>query len=77
MSVDRDREAGEETEVDPDSVGQLSLSFCRVRGAGTSGGGVSRARERARYLPALLSTGAGEECTEDEGIFGMKLTKLR
>ena len=58
MSVDRDREAGGETEVEPDSVGQLSLSSRRARGAGTGGGGVSRARERARCPPALLS-GAG------------------
>ena len=68
LSVDRDREAGGETEVEPDSVGQLSLSSRRARGAGT-GGAVSRARERARYLPALLS-GPGGECTEDEGISG-------
>ena len=69
LSVDRDREAGGETEVEPDSVGQLSLSSRRARGAGTGGGGVSRARERARYLPALLSAPGGE-CTEDEGISG-------
>ena len=76
LSVDRDRQAGEETEVDPDSVGQLSLSSRRVRGAGTGGGGVSRARERARNHPALLSAGAGEECTEDEGISGAGVAEV-
>ena len=66
LSVDRDHEAGGETEVEPDSVRQLSLSSRHARGAGTARG-VSRARERARYL---LSAGAGGECTEDEGISG-------
>jgi hypothetical protein len=33
---------------------------------------VSRARERARNLPALLfAVTGGEECTEDEGISGV------
>jgi len=70
LSTERDREAGGETEVEPDSVGQLSLSSRRVRGAGTGGGGASNARERARYLSTLLSGGGGGgggACTDDEG----------
>jgi len=66
LSVDRDREAGGETEVEPDSVGQLSLSSRRARGTGA--GGASNARERSRYLSALLS--GGGTCTEDEGTPG-------
>ncbi|KAF8340226.1 hypothetical protein F5887DRAFT_1077023 [Amanita rubescens] len=70
LSTERDREAGGETEVEPDSVGQLSLSSRRVRGTGTGGGGASNARERARYLSTLLSggVGGGGVCTDDEGM---------
>ena len=41
-------------EVEPDSVGQLTLSSQHARGAGAGEGGAPSARERARYLPAFL-----------------------
>ena len=65
-SMERDREAGGETEVEPDSVGQLSLSSRRAaRGAGGAGG------SRTRFVsPATAAAGGGGACTEDEGMMG-------
>jgi hypothetical protein len=60
--MDRDREAGGETEVEPDSVGQLSLSSRRAaRGAGGAGG------SRTRFVSSATAAAA---CTEDEGMSG-------
>ena len=65
VAMDRDREAGGETEVEPDSVGQ-QLSLSSRRAAARGGAGASR----ARYVSAASAVAAGA-CTEDEGMSGI------
>ena len=64
-SMDRDREAGGETEVEPDSVGQLSLSSRRAARGG--GGGAGAGGSRTRFVSSATAAAA---CTEDEGMSG-------
>ena len=66
-SMERDREAGGETEVEPDSVGQLSLGSRRAaRGGGGAGG------SRTRFVSsATVAANGGGACTEDEGMSGI------
>lgn len=64
--MERDHEAGSKTEVEPDSMGQLSLSSQHAaqgaRGAGDS---------CMRFLSSVTAAASGSgTCTEDEGMDG-------